>query len=308
MPAYQQDDQAEDDTEGETEPPAEVLGEDVGVQHHDGQQGATDRAQPVAAVDDEVDPAPVEGRDQLVDRRVDGRVLAADAEAGEEAEEEEEEPPGLERKCGHRGRAEVDGQGDHEEPFAAVAVRQPSEEQRPAAGTCHVEGGGDAGDLGGGDVEAAAFLCEPAGDVADDGDLESVEDPDGAEADHDHPVPPGPRQAVEAGRHGRGDGARGGRHGHRRRVGCHGSLFLLLDAPALPGSRGPVGHAAAVTDGCPRDPARRGSLPAPLPRSARRRRGPGLRTASDTPAAAHLAPPVPPAVAAGRSAGAFPQL
>ena len=46
-----------------------------------------DRAEPVAAVDDQVDAAAHARRDQLVDRRVDRRVLAADAHAGEEAAE-----------------------------------------------------------------------------------------------------------------------------------------------------------------------------------------------------------------------------
>ncbi len=40
---------------------------------------------------------------------------------------------------------------------------------------------------------------------ADDRHLEPVEDPDGAEADHDHPVPPRPRQPVEPGRDVGGD-------------------------------------------------------------------------------------------------------
>ncbi len=188
VPPDQQDDQAEDDAQGEAEPPAEVLGEDVGVQHHDGQQRAADRAEPVAAVDDEVDPAAVLGRDQLVDRRVDGRVLAADAEAGEEAEEEE--PPGLEGERGQRGRREVDHQRRHEQLLAAVAVGQPAEEQGAGAGSRHVQGGGEAGDLRGADVETAALLGDAAGDVADDRDLQAVQDPDGAQADHDHPVPP----------------------------------------------------------------------------------------------------------------------
>ncbi len=207
VPPDQQDDQAEDDAEGEAEPPAEVLGEDVGVQHHDGQQGAADRAEPVAAVDDQVDPAAVLGGDQLVDRGVDGRVLAADAEAGEEAEEEE--PPGLEGEGGQRRGRQVDGERHHEQLLAAVAVGEPAEEEGAGTGARHVQSGGDTGDLGGGDGQAAAVLGEAAGDVADDGDFQTVQDPDGAEADHDHPVPARPRQAVEPGRYGRGDGALG---------------------------------------------------------------------------------------------------
>ena len=61
------------------------------------------RTHPVAPVDREVDPAAVTRRDQLIDGRVDGRVLAADPGAGEEAEEEE--VPWRERERGrHRGQ------------------------------------------------------------------------------------------------------------------------------------------------------------------------------------------------------------
>ena len=61
------------------------------------------RAQPVGAVDDQVDAAAHPRRDQLVDRRVDRRVLAADAGAGEEAGGEE--VPGGEGEGGRRGGA-----------------------------------------------------------------------------------------------------------------------------------------------------------------------------------------------------------
>ena len=47
------------------------------------------RPHPVGAVDHQVDPSPHARRDQLVDRRVDRRVLAADAGAGEEPAEVE---------------------------------------------------------------------------------------------------------------------------------------------------------------------------------------------------------------------------
>ncbi len=248
VPPHQQHPQAQDDAEGEAEPPADVLGEDAGVQHHDGQQGAADRAEPVAAVDDEVDPAPVVGRDQLVDRGVDRRVLAADAEAGQEAEEEE--PPGLEGDRGQRGRRQIDHQRDHEQLLAAVPVGQPAEEQRPRAGTRHVERGGEAGDLGGADVQAAAALGDAPRDVADDRDFQAVQDPDGAQADDDHPVPARPGQPVQAGGDGGGDRPGGG--GHRgRRVSCHGGGVPPPDgttprgfgrpcrSPARPGSRPP---------------------------------------------------------------------
>src|SRR5690606_6036083 len=131
-------------------------------------------------------PAAVLRRNQLVDGGVDGRVLAADAEAGEEAEEEE--PPGVEGDRGEGGGAEVDREGDHEELLAAPDVGQPAPEEGARAGAGDVEGGGDAGDLAGGDGQSAAGFGQAARDVADDRDLQAVEDPHGAETDDDRPV------------------------------------------------------------------------------------------------------------------------
>ena len=56
----------------------------VGLSSGDGEQRAGGRADPERAVDRQVDAAAVLGGDQLVDRGVDGGVLAADAGAGEE--------------------------------------------------------------------------------------------------------------------------------------------------------------------------------------------------------------------------------
>src|SRR5690606_34349944 len=222
VPADQEDHQGEDGAQPEGEPPAEVGREDRRVERDDRQQGPADRAQPVAAVDEQAHAPPVVGGDQLVDGGVDGRVLAPDAEAGQEAEEEE--PPGVEGERGQGGGAQVDREGDHEEFLAAPQVGEAAPEQGAGTGSGDVQGGGDAGDLAGGDGQAAAGLGQAGGDVADDGDLEAVEDPHRAEADDDRPVPAGPGQAVQAGGNARGDGASG--PGPR---GGHGPPPRLLD-------------------------------------------------------------------------------
>ncbi|MDQ0935283.1 hypothetical protein QFZ49_005255 [Streptomyces turgidiscabies] len=149
MPSYDENDQAEEHAQAEGEAPAHVLRQDVRVQRDDRQQRAADRADPEAAVDDEVDPAAVERRDELVDRGVDGRVLASDAEAGEEAEREE--PPRREGHRGQRGGGQIDRQGDHEQLLAAEAVGHPAPEEGADAGAGDVQGGRDSGDLTGGD-------------------------------------------------------------------------------------------------------------------------------------------------------------
>jgi hypothetical protein len=93
---------------------------------------------------------------------------------------------------------------DRPEAYERVTV---TEEQRPKAGPEDVDGGGQA-DLAVGQAEPALRLGQVAGDRADNGDLEPVKDPDGAEADDDQPVPARPRQPVQAPGDPRLEGAR----------------------------------------------------------------------------------------------------
>jgi hypothetical protein len=79
--AHEQDRQAEDRSEAEREPPAEVEREETRVEQRDRQRGAEHGARPERAVDDQVHGPAHTRRDQLVDRGVDGRVLATDAGA-----------------------------------------------------------------------------------------------------------------------------------------------------------------------------------------------------------------------------------
>ncbi len=91
VPAHEQDADAEDRAEAEGEAPAQVDREDVHEQHV-GAERAERRAEPVGAVDDQVDAAAHARRDQLVDGGVDRGVLAADAGSGEEAADHEQAP------------------------------------------------------------------------------------------------------------------------------------------------------------------------------------------------------------------------
>src|SRR5688500_18041561 len=84
--AHEEDDEAEDGADEEGHAPAKVRAEIGRVEQHDGSGGADRRADPETAVDDEIGPAANAGRDQFLDGGVDGRVLAADAGAGQEAE------------------------------------------------------------------------------------------------------------------------------------------------------------------------------------------------------------------------------
>ena len=91
--AHEEDDEAEGRAEQEGDPPRVADGQVV--DHQQGQDGGEQRAAPVGAVDGDVHPAPVLGRDQLVDGRVDGRVLTTDAHAGDEPRGPEPVDPEL---------------------------------------------------------------------------------------------------------------------------------------------------------------------------------------------------------------------
>src|SRR5690606_13362917 len=87
--AEKEDHDAERRADRESEAPAEIGRQKPGIEKHDRAERAESRAHPEAAVDREVGSPAVPRRDQLLDRGVDRRVLAADPRPGEEAEEEE---------------------------------------------------------------------------------------------------------------------------------------------------------------------------------------------------------------------------
>jgi hypothetical protein len=209
--AHEQDRDPEHRAEHEREPPPEVGREDRRVEQDQRADRAARRAEPVRAVDDEVDAPPHARRDELVDRGVDRRVLAADARAGEESGDEE-----VQRRVGERGghgRHEIEQQRDEEEPLAAVAIGQLPEEERTDARAGHVDRARGQ-HLARGERDPAVLLGQPRGDRADDCHLEPVEDPDRPEADDYEPVEAHPGEAVKPRRDAGLDGLElSGRHG-----------------------------------------------------------------------------------------------
>jgi hypothetical protein len=83
------DDDAESEgrTDEETQAPADRLADSV--KQHVGEEGGAGGSDPPAAVDRKRDATADAGGDQLVDGRVDRRVFAADARAGQQAEDDE---------------------------------------------------------------------------------------------------------------------------------------------------------------------------------------------------------------------------
>ncbi len=162
------------------------------------------RTQPVCPVDHQVHATAHTRGDQLVNRRVDGGVFAADPGAGEKACDEE--IPRRESECGGNGGDQIHREGQHEEIAPPEAVGQVTKEQRTQAGARDVDRRCHA-DLCGVEFDTAALLGEAGRHVADHRDLETVEDPHPAETDDDAPVKPRPGQSVQPGRHMRGDGS-----------------------------------------------------------------------------------------------------
>jgi hypothetical protein len=105
---HEQDGEAHDRGQAEREAPADVLGEDRLVEQQQRGQRAEDRADPVGAADDEVDGAAHSSRDQLVHGRADGRVLTADAGAGDRAAGQEPDDDRHRQAVEHPDRAEAE--------------------------------------------------------------------------------------------------------------------------------------------------------------------------------------------------------
>ena len=182
------DHQREHRADQERDPPA-PHGGDV-VERHDCHDGAEEGAGPVGAVDGEVHPAAVLGGDHLVDRRVDRRVLTADAHARDDTRRvQEDKPVAAGRRYGGQAAADqVDAERDHEQVLAPELVRQPAEEQG-ADDLADQVPPGDVGHGTRGHVERVVQR-QVGADVAGDGDFEPVEDPGDPESYHQPCVEP----------------------------------------------------------------------------------------------------------------------
>src|ERR1700674_1281 len=75
----QQDAETQDGSDAETEAPTDIRGEQSLIPQERNKKRPSRCAKPEAAVDDEVDTTPVLRRNELVDRRIDRSVFAADA-------------------------------------------------------------------------------------------------------------------------------------------------------------------------------------------------------------------------------------
>ena len=192
VPPQVDDREAEDRADEEREAPADVLGDVVGVEQVEVGEGAEEGAEPVRAVDGDVDAAAVVRRDELVDGRVDRGVLAADAHAGDEPAHPEE--PHVRREAGQARADEVDDERQDEQLAPPEPVGQAPERQRADDLSDEVDGAGQAHLR----RRHPQRLLEPR--LGHDLDLEAVEDPGDPEPDDHRPVELRPGQPVQPGR------------------------------------------------------------------------------------------------------------
>ena len=177
------------------QPPAEIGTDQRGIEQHDRADRAHRRADPEAAVDDEIGPSAIARRHQFLNRRIDRGVFAADAGAGEKPEQRvARDTPGQRRRG---GGGEIERQRDEEQFLAPDPVGQPAEAERAE------HGAGEIGAVGKSDVEIGksqrrTFL-QRAGQRAGQRDLQPIQNPGDAERQHDAGVKAAPAQAVETG-------------------------------------------------------------------------------------------------------------
>ena len=125
--AQHQDRETQHRADPERRAPPPIRRQQSRLQQHDRADRPERRADPEAAVDREVGAAAIARRDQLLDRRVDRRVLAADPGPGQRPEQREApEIPGERRR---RGGDEVHPERHHEQLAAAEAIGQIAEQQ-----------------------------------------------------------------------------------------------------------------------------------------------------------------------------------
>ena len=191
--AHEEDDEAEHRPDQERQAPAQIRRQQVGIEQHERACRAQRGANPKAAVDDEIAPAAIACRHQLLDAGIDRGVFAADAGAGEEAKQGEARQ--IPRQRGRGGGDEVDAERDEEQPLASEPVREPAEEERAEHRAGEI-GAASKPNIGVGEFKVRA-LFERGRDGAGERHLKPIEDPGDAERDHDQRVEAAPAQPIE---------------------------------------------------------------------------------------------------------------
>jgi len=183
----------------EREAPSRVAGEKRFIKNDDRADCPDGGADPEAAVNCKIGPAAIPCRNEFLDRRVDGGILAADPGAGHEPKHREAGQIPGERGCG--SERQIDRQRHEEESSSAQPVGQPTEKERAENGAEHI-GGACKTDTPAGESQAAP---DGAGERAGERNLQAVEDPCDAEREDNKPMEPAPWKPVQTGRNVRFD-------------------------------------------------------------------------------------------------------
>ena len=191
---HHEHDQAEHGAGEIGEPPAEIGSGDCRIEQHDRGCCAERGADPEAAVDDEIGPAAIARRHQLLDGGVDRGVFAADARTGEKTKQRVARD--IPRQRGGGGRREIDRERDEEQFLAADAIGEPAEADRAEHGAGKIERVGEA-DVEIGEMHASGLCFQRARQRAGERHLEPVENPGDAERQHHAGVEAAPGQRIQ---------------------------------------------------------------------------------------------------------------
>jgi bifunctional non-homologous end joining protein LigD len=197
--AHEENDDAEYGTGQECHPPRVTCREIVLDQ--EGDDGAEEGTAPVGPVHCDVHSTAVLGRNELVDGRIDGGVLAADAHARHEAGDPEPVDPTLGmagRQGGEKSSEEIDPQGDHEQVPAPPLVGETAEEEGTGYLAQEVHGADGKGDVTRRQVEGLR-LADQRADVTGDDDFQAVQYPGHAERHHQLGMKARPPQSIQTG-------------------------------------------------------------------------------------------------------------
>src|SRR5437588_640314 len=126
--AHEPDHQPEQSADEERQAPSQVYGKESGIEQHERSGRTQSRADPEAAVDDQIGPAAVARRHQLLNGGINGGVFAADPRSGKETKDGKAQQ--IPRQGSGRRRKKVERKRNEEQFLAPESVGEPAKEER----------------------------------------------------------------------------------------------------------------------------------------------------------------------------------
>ena len=191
--AQQQNCRSDNAADAKAEPPSQIDRKNRLVQQERRRQRAARRTKPEAAVDDEVDPAAIFCRDELVDGGVHRCILPANSEPCQQAEKGE--APEIPGEGAEQDAGQINRKGDIKNEPASKAVGGPAEDEGACDGADYIERR-DRTQRGARQAKRVVAL-QRGSERAHDSHFKTVQDPCDPEAEHDKQVEAAPGQAVK---------------------------------------------------------------------------------------------------------------